>query len=252
MTISPLQDQTALVTGSTDGIGAAIATQLAAAGAHVLVTGRDHGRGRDVVAAVAAAGGTATFLRADLAGGSAAVTGLAAAVHDTTGRPLDILVHNAARLVDPAPTDQVDEDVINGVLAVNVTAAFLLTAAFAPAMAAAGSGAIINIGSVNGLIGMAGSALYGASKAALHSLTRSWAAEYGPRGVRVNTIAPGPTLTRRTEAISDHLAPMLARVPSRRASTLDEVAAAAVFLAGPAAANIHGATLTVDGGWSAL
>ena len=119
-------------------------------------------------------------------------------------------------------------------------------------MAERGYGAIINIGSINGLFGMAGSALYSTTKAAIHSLTKSWAAEYGPAGVRVNTVAPGPTLTERNESIHDILAPMIAAMPSRRASTPAEVAAAVVFLAGDDAANIHGATLSVDGGRAAV
>ena len=141
---------------------------------------------------------------------------------------------------------------VDRALAVNVKAAFLLTGLIAPAMAERGYGAIINIGSINGLFGMAGSALYSTTKAAIHSLTKSWAAEYGPAGVRVNTVAPGPTLTERNESIHDILAPMIAAMPSRRASTPAEVAAAVVFLAGDDAANIHGATLSVDGGRAAV
>ena len=115
-----------------------------------------------------------------------------------------------------------------------------------------GYGSIVNIGSINGLIGMGGSALYSATKATIHSLTKSWADEYGPAGVRVNTVAPGPSLTERTEEFAEHVAPLLARIPSRRASTLSEVAAAVVFLASDDASGINGATLSVDGGWSAI
>jgi NAD(P)-dependent dehydrogenase (short-subunit alcohol dehydrogenase family) len=98
---------------------------------------------------------------------------------------------------------------------------------------------------------MAHSALYSATKATLHSLTKSWAQEYGPSGVRVNTVAPGPTLTERvanSEFMRERLAPMIETVPSRRASTPEEVAKAVVFLASDDASNIHGATLSVDGG----
>ena len=119
-------------------------------------------------------------------------------------------------------------------------------------MAHRGYGSIVNIGSINGLIGMGGSALYSATKATIHSLTKSWADEYGPAGVRVNTVAPGPSLTERNADIAELLAPLLARIPSRRASTLSEVAAAVVFLASDDASGINGATLSVDGGWSAV
>jgi NAD(P)-dependent dehydrogenase (short-subunit alcohol dehydrogenase family) len=172
-----LQDRIALVTGSTDGIGAAIARTLAA---------------------------------------------------------------------------EVGEQTVDAALAVNVKAAILLTGLLAPGMAARGHGAIVNIGSINGLSGMAGSALYSATKAAMHSLTKSWADEYGPAGVRVNTVAPGPTTTAKTAALADRIAPIIARLPSRRASTPEEVAGAVAFLASDEASNIHGATLSVDGGRSAI
>jgi NAD(P)-dependent dehydrogenase (short-subunit alcohol dehydrogenase family) len=247
-----LTDRAALVTGSTDGIGVAIARALAAEGARVVVSGRDSDRGAAVAAEISGSGGRATFVRADLAGGAGAVRDLVAAAEAALGGPLDILVNNAAMLIDPGPTADLDESLIDAALTVNVTATMLLTGAVAPTMAARGGGAIINVGSINGLIGMGGSALYSATKAAVHSLTKSWAAEYGPTGVRVNTVAPGPTLTRRNEALAGLLAPMLARVPSRRASTPDEVGRAVVFLASDDAANIHGATLSVDGGWAAI
>jgi NAD(P)-dependent dehydrogenase (short-subunit alcohol dehydrogenase family) len=146
----------------------------------------------------------------------------------------------------------VPEQLIRDAFAVNVTAAFLLTGSIAPAMAQRGRGSIINIGSINGLLGMGGSALYSATKATIHSLTKSWTDEYGPQGVRVNTVAPGSSLTERSEEFAEYVAPVLARVPSRRASTMAEVAAAVVFLASDDAANILGATLSVDGGWAAV
>lgn len=118
-------------------------------------------------------------------------------------------------------------------------------------MAERGRGAVVNVGSINGLIGGDRSALYSSTKAAAHSLTKSWAVEYGPRGVRVNAVAPGPIATERVADIADELAPVLARVPSRRMSTPEEVAAAVAFLAGDDAGNIHGVVLSVDGGWAA-
>jgi NAD(P)-dependent dehydrogenase (short-subunit alcohol dehydrogenase family) len=246
-----LEGRTALVTGSTDGIGAGIARTLAAEGAHVIVTGRDEIRGAKVAAEITGSGGAATFVSADLSGG-AGVRDLAAAAQAIAGGPPDILVNNAAMLIAPGPTGEAGEELIDAALAVNVKAVILLTGLIAPGMAARGHGAIVNLGSINGLAGMAGSALYSATKAAVHSLTKSWADEYGPSGVRVNTVAPGPTVTEKTAALADRIAPIIARVPSRRASTPEEVGRAVAFLASDDASNIHGATLSVDGGRSAI
>jgi NAD(P)-dependent dehydrogenase (short-subunit alcohol dehydrogenase family) len=247
-----LQGRTALVTGSTDGIGAGIAYVLADEGAYVIVTGRNPARGEKVVAEIAERGAAATFVRADLADGGAAARELANAARAIADGPLDLLVNNAARLIAPGPTAEIGEDLIDGALAVNIKSAILLTGLIAPGMVARGAGAIINVGSINGVVGMAGSALYSATKAAIHSLTKSWAAEYGPSGVRVNTVAPGPTMTERNMAFADHIAPIVGRAPSRRMSTTDEVAKAVVFLASDEAAHVHGATLPVDGGLSVV
>ncbi|CAO5155980.1 Cis-4-hydroxycyclohexanecarboxylate dehydrogenase [Frankia sp. AiPs1] len=247
-----LRGRAALVTGSTDGIGAAVARALAAEGAAVIVTGRDVARGEKAVAEIAERGGVATFVQADLAD-PAAVDHLAHEALRIVGGAVDIVVNNAAMLVSPTPTAEVSADLIDQALAVNVRSTFLLTGRLAPSMAARGHGSIINLGSINGLVGMDGSALYSATKAAIHSLTRSWAAEYGPFGVRVNTVAPGPTLTDRVAStLADRIAPIVAAVPSRRASTPEEVAHTVVFLAGDNAANIHGALLSVDGGRAAV
>lgn len=240
--------RTALVTGSTDGIGAAIARALAAERIQVVITGRDAERGHRAVVDIADKGGTATFVAADLSAGKAAIDELADEAEAIAGGPLNILINNAAMLIEPKPTAEVSEQLIDDALAVNVRATFLLTGRIAPRMAEGGGGVIINIGSINGLTGMANSALYSATKATIHSLTKSWANEYGPAGVRVNTVAPGPTVTRRTAAMTDRLAPMIAKIPSRRPSDPAEIAAAVVFLASDEAANIHGATLSVDGG----
>jgi NAD(P)-dependent dehydrogenase (short-subunit alcohol dehydrogenase family) len=246
-----LEGRSALVTGSTDGTGVAIANALAVCGCRVVITGRDSARGDLVVAAIREQGGHAEFVAADLGRGAAAVSELAAKATLLAGGTIDILVNNAAMLTMPAATADVAEDVIDQALAVNIKAIFLLTGILAPAMAARGSGAVVNIGSLNASIGMGHAALYTAAKAALHSLTRSWADEYGRFGVRVNTIAPGPILTDKLlsyEGFQGLLGPMLALTPSRRASTPEEVAAVVVFLVSDDAANIHGATLPVDGG----
>ena len=238
--------RTALVTGSTDGIGVAIARTLAIGGAQVIVTGRNAERGEQVVKSILDGGGEARFAAADLSTGDG-VRALAAAAG-----PVDILVNNAAMLIAPQPTADVGEDVIDQALSTNIKAVFQLTGLVAPAMADRGAGAIVNVGSINGLVGMAHSALYSATKAAIHSLTKSWAAEYGPSGVRVNTVAPGPTITPIMAAYADRIERIIARAPSQRPSTPEQIAAAVAFLVSDNAANIHGATLSVDGGLTAV
>ena len=246
-----LEGRRALVTGSTDGIGAGVARRLAEAGAAVMVTGRDEGKGAAVVAGIREVGGAASFVAADLLD-PASATGLAEATVAGLDGPIDILVNNAALLIAPAPTAEVPAELIDRAFAISVRSAFLLTGVVAPSMVERGGGAIVNLGSISGFGGTANSALYSATKATMHSLTKSWAAEYGPSGVRVNAVAPGPTLTAKVEAMEEPLAPMIARFPSRRANTVEEVADAVLFLAGDAASNIHGAILSVDGGGSAV
>jgi NAD(P)-dependent dehydrogenase (short-subunit alcohol dehydrogenase family) len=247
-----LTGRTALVTGSTTGIGAAIAAALAAEGAFVVVSGRDERRGTEVVARIEKDGGAAAFVKADLSAGADAIGRFATDAVAAAGGRIDVLVNNAALLLAPAPTAEVTQETIDEALAVSVRSVFLLTGLLVPPMAVRGHGAVVNLGSISGMRGMAHSALYSMTKAAVHSLTASWAAEYGPHGVRVNTVAPGPTLTEKVAAMEEHLAPIIAGMPSRRAGTPAEVAAAVVFLASDGASQVHGATLTVDGGFTAV
>ena len=246
-----LDHRQALVTGSTGGLGTAIAAALAASGAFVVVSGRNIDRGRALVERIEREGGAAAFVLSDLAAGDAAVRELADRATEAAGGHLDILVNNAAMLLTPAPSGEVPAELIRAALEVNVVAPFVLTGALVPAMAERGTGAVVNIGSSSGLVGMARSALYGTTKAAIHAMTRNWAAEWAPAGVRVNTVAPGPTATDQNLAAAESLAPIVSRIPSGRMSALDEVAAAVVFLASDFASGIHGATLSVDGGFTA-
>src|SRR3984885_12439087 len=247
-----LQGRIALVTGSTDGIGAGIARALADEGAFVVISGRNAAKGEKIVAEIAERGGAAAFVGADLAGGSAAVRDLADAAQAAAGGPIDILVNNAAMLIAPGPTAEISEELIDGALAVNVKSVILLTGLIAPGMAARGNGAIVNVGSINGLVGMAGSALYSATKTAIHSLTKSSAAEYGPSGGRGNTVAPGPTTTERNLAFADRIAPIIERTPAGRMGTPEGVGQAIAFLVSDEASTINGATLSVDGGLNAI
>ena len=251
LTVPRLAGRRALVTGSTSGIGRSIALAFAREGAAVVVSGRNKDAGEKVAAEVSSAGGTAWFVPADLADGGQAVTGLARAAAGTAGGPVDVLVNNAALLIPAQSLTEVDERLASLALGVNVMAPALLAAALVPGMTAAGGGVIVNVGSVNGGIGSSGAALYGATKAALHSLTASWAAELAPKHIRVNAVAPGPTMTDENGAYHDALRGYAARTPEGRPGTSAEVADAAVFLASDQAAHIHGVTLPVDGGFLA-
>ena len=247
-----LSERTALVTGSTAGLGVAIAKALAAHGAFVIVNGRNSSRGEAVVDEIRSLGGRAAFVDGDLGAGKDQIHDLVTRATSAAGGHIDILVNNAATLLMPAPTAEITEQPLRQAFAVNVFAPFLLTGVLAPQMARNGKGAIVNIGSITGLRGSAGSAIYSATKAVIHSFTKSWADEYGPSGVRVNAVAPGPIATERQLEFADHVGPMLARIPSRRMSTPEEVAAAVLFLASDDAANIQGTVLSVDGGWAAV
>lgn len=244
-----LTGQRALVTGATGGIGRAIADRLAVEGATVVVTGRDFRRGQEVVERIRSGGGRAEFVPADLGEGGQAVTRLAEQATAAAGGVIDILVNNAALLVPAQSLFEATEAQIDEALAMNIKVPFLLTAALTRSMVAAGSGVVVNIGSLNALRGMSVAALYGASKAGLHSLTQSFAAELASQGVRVNTVAPGPTLTELNEDFRQMQESLTAGTPDQRPGTAVEVAAAVVFLASAEAAHIHGITLPVDGGW---
>ena len=239
----PLVGRRALVTGATAGIGAAIAAALGRDGAAVLVLGRDAERGAGTVARVVDAGGEAEFVQADL-GDPERLAELADEVGD-----VDILVNNAGFSIWGA-TPGVGVDDFNAMFAANVRAPYYLVAAFAPGMAARGRGSIINIGSMAGTVGLAGGAAYGATKAAVAALTRSWAAEYSASGVRVNTVAPGPVYTRpEARDLFDTLG---ATTAAKRAADPAEIAEFVAFLASEKASYVTGATLAVDGGRTAI
>ncbi|RFA13131.1 short-chain dehydrogenase [Subtercola boreus] len=241
-----LTGKTALVTGSTSGIGRATALKLAAVGAHVIVSGRDAQRGDATVASIRDAGGKADFVAADLSK-AGSVHKLAEQALGLAGGRIDILVNNAG--VFPfGPTTEVSDTDLDTVAAVNIKAPFLLVAALVPAMTANGGGAIVNVTTMVASFGMAGMALYGASKAALQLLTKSWAAEFGPGGVRVNAVSPGPTRTEGTVGMGEGLDQLAATTPAGRPGNPEDVADAIVFLASEQAKHIHGVVLPVDGG----
>jgi len=241
---SRLEGKTALITGSTSNIGAAIATAFAAEGAHVVVSGRNRKRGDAVVAEIRAAGGKADLIVADLDGSAAASRTLAAEATVVLGGRIDILVNNAG-IFPGLTTAATTEATFDEVYGVNVKAPFFLTAAVAPEMAERGSGAIINLGSWIARLAVPVGSLYSSTKGAMETLTRAWAAEFGPAGVRVNAISPGVI---RTPAINGDTHPMMHGTPAGRSGTPDEVAHAAVYLASDEAAFVHGTVVDVDGG----
>jgi len=246
----PQQDLTgrhAVVTGSTSGIGAATAELLAARGARVVVHGRDADRGEVVVRRIRDAGGDAWFVAADLTADPTALRTSAAAFRDALDGRVDVLVHNAA-LCPAVDTLTLTDADLEAALAVNVRAPHVLTAALAPGMVERGRGSIVVVGSWMASVGHAMVGLYAATKAAEAQLARSWAAEFGPSGVRVNTVAPGATRTPINDDSDAVVRQMTAGTPAGRPGRPEEVAAAVAWLVSDDSAYVHGATLPVDGG----
>jgi NAD(P)-dependent dehydrogenase (short-subunit alcohol dehydrogenase family) len=239
-----LQNKTALVTGATSNLGRAIALAYGAEGAHVVVSGRSRERGDAVVQEIRALGGRADFVAADLDGTAAASRALAEQATQVLGGRIDILVNNAG-IYPGTTTAKTDEETFDRVYAVNVKAPFFLTAA----MAGAGSGAVINLGSWIARLGIPIGSLYSSTKGAVETLTRAWAAEFGPHGVRVNAISPGIVRTPEPDETTPHAGDIMMRgTPAGTIGSPDAIAQAAVYLASDEASFVHGAVLDVDGG----
>jgi NAD(P)-dependent dehydrogenase (short-subunit alcohol dehydrogenase family) len=244
-----LASKTALVTGATSNIGRAIAIAFAAEGANVVISGRSAKRGAEVLEQIRAAGrGRGHFIALELDGSRQASGELAAAAARAIGAPVDVLVNNAAIYPGPS-TAETEEAAFDEVYAVNVKAPFFLTAAIAPLMAARGEGAIVNLGSWVARLGIPVGALYSSTKGAIEALTRAWAAEFGPAGVRVNAISPGVIREAASHLSEPSLADAMMRgTPANESGTPGAIAHAAVYLASDEACFVHGTVIDVDGG----
>jgi NAD(P)-dependent dehydrogenase (short-subunit alcohol dehydrogenase family) len=227
-----LAEHVALITGGTAGIGWESARLMACEGAQVIISGRDRERGEQAAARI---GANARFVQADLSD----LESVKALVQQAGA--VDIVVNNAANFTGAATVDT------------NVRGAYFLTAGLVPGMLERGRGSIVNVTSMVASKGVPGASGYSASKAALESLTRTWAAEFGKRGVRVNSVAPGPTRTEGVAAEWGETNEELGRaLPLGRTAHAAEIAEAVLFLASPRSSFITGSTLHADGGGSAV
>jgi NAD(P)-dependent dehydrogenase (short-subunit alcohol dehydrogenase family) len=240
--------KSAIVTGATSGIGRATAVALAGSGAAVLAVGRDQAGLERVVGDC---GPNARFLMADVTAPGAPASIVGAAVAAFGG--LDVLV-NAAGIIAAAPTEATDDELWDGMMALNVRAPFRLMREALPELAAR-RGNVVNVSSVNGLRAFPGVAAYCASKAALDHLTRCAALDWAPRGVRVNAVNPGVTVTnlhRRGGMSEEAYAAFLERSkqthPIGRPGRPQEIASLIVYLASSDAEWITGETIAIDGG----
>jgi 3-oxoacyl-[acyl-carrier protein] reductase len=243
-----LSGKVAFIQGGSRGIGAAIAKRLAAEGAAVAITYVSAAdKAQAVVTEIEAAGGHAIALKADSADAGALTAAIRTAV-ETMGR-LDILVNNAAVLI-VAPLEQFSLDDFDRTLAVNVRSVFVATQEAARHMT--DGGRIINIGSTNAdRMPFAGGAPYAMSKSALVGLTRGLARDFGPRGITVNNVQPGPVDTEMNPDSGDFAAMLKGMMALGRYGKTDEIAGFVAYLASAEAGYVTGASLSIDGGFAA-
>lgn len=243
-----LTGKTALVTGATGGIGAAIAGALHSQGAHVVLSGT---REAVLTEKAAALGDRVSVVPANLADLDS-VDGLAKRAEEAAGGGIDILVNNAGITRDGLLMRMKDED-WDAVLAVNLTAGFRLSRALVRGMMKRRWGRIVGISSIVGATGNPGQANYAAAKAGMVGFSKALAAEIANRGITVNVVAPGFIDTAMTEALSDaQKEKLLTAVPAGRLGTPEDIAAAVLYLASQEASYVTGATIHVNGGMAML
>ncbi len=245
-----LSGKTAVVTGASSGIGRAIAEALAEAGANLVLVGRDVGRLDETVAAIRERGVEADSVVVELTDDSAPKAIVNAAVQRFGG--LNVLV-NCAGIFEPQPFETQPLESFDRQMAVNVRAPFALTQAALPYLRP--EGAVVNISSIAGYAGFPQSAAYCATKGAVELMTRALATELGPQGVRVNCVAPGnirtPMNAAQFAASREYEKSLEDKTPLGRIGETEDIAAAVVYLASPAAKFVNGASWLVDGGWAA-
>ena len=247
-----LTGRTALVTGSSRGIGRALAGGLAAAGAHVVLHGRDADALSQEAATLADEGATVSTVAFDVTDEQAVERGVAELV-ERVG-PIDVLVNNAGAQ-SRAPFTEFPVTEWHRLVATNLTSAFLVSRAVARGMQALGRGKIVHIGSVQSMLGRPGITPYAATKGGIAMLTRGMCADLGPSGIQVNAIAPGYFATELTASLVDD--PEFSgwverRTPAGRWGRVEDLVGAAVFLASGASDFVNGQILAVDGGMTAV
>jgi NAD(P)-dependent dehydrogenase (short-subunit alcohol dehydrogenase family) len=248
-----LEGKVAIVTGSTRGIGRAIAEGLAAAGAAVTVNGRDPETTRSAASEIAAAGRKALAAPADVSNG-ADVERLIETTVKAFGR-LDILVNNAGISPYYKPAETMTEAEWDETMKINLKGVFLCCQAAGRVMIAQKSGRIINMSSIGGKVALSRLVAYCAAKGAINQLTRVLAVEWASHGIRVNAIAPGYIDTDLTKGLRDNpkrLEPMLRQIPLGHLGTPADIVGAAVYLASDGSSYVTGHILDIDGGWQAL
>jgi NAD(P)-dependent dehydrogenase (short-subunit alcohol dehydrogenase family) len=245
-------DKIVLITGGTSGIGKVTAIAFAQAGAKVVITGRREKEGAEVVAEITKNGGAAAFVRADAAKESEVKLAIDF-VLSTHGR-LDVAFNNAGVEI-VGPLDQVTEEQYRRTFDINVWGVLSAMKYEPAAMLKTGGGAIVNTSSIAGRIGLAQVSIYVATKHAVEGLTKAVAVEVAKQGIRVNAVAPGSIATDMVERMKGEegavLNWLISQHPVGRLGTSEEIAAAVLYLASDAAKFTTGATLAVDGGWSA-